>query len=276
MAKKHYRSEVVKLVRSWEGLNEKDGSHKKIIDIYNNKMPGGKFPRGTKMQYNWSWCACTWSALAIQLGYTDIMPIEISVNYLVQRAKEMGIWQENDAYVPQIADAVIYDWNDNGVGDNTGYPDHIGTVVSVNKKAGLFEVTEGNYKDSVKSRVMKINGRYIRGFICPKYDAKTKPTKVTKEKQKAKPKQKAVEIDKAEKRDLEVSGTFQVKNDNVKLMSGAGDGKTAVCKLFKGTKLRCYGYYSEFNDVKWPLLQVTIKGVVYTGFCSGEDLKKVK
>ena len=32
----------------------------------------------------------------------------------------MGCWQENDAYVPSPGDAILYDWQDNGIGDNTG------------------------------------------------------------------------------------------------------------------------------------------------------------
>lgn len=162
------REKVVALVKSWEGLNEKDGSHKKIIDIYNSYK--GKLPRGIKMQYSWSWCACTWSALAIQLGLTDIMPIEISCGELVKAAKAMGVWEENDGYVPYPGDGILYDWDDSGKGDNTGWPDHIGTVIQVNEAAGYFVVMEGNYSDSVKKRTMSINGKFIRGFIRPKYD----------------------------------------------------------------------------------------------------------
>lgn len=166
---KYSRSAVVNLINSWIGKNEADGSYKSIIDIYNSYT--GKFPRGTKMKYEWAWCACTWSALAIKLGYTAIMPIEISCYYIIERAKEMGVWVEQDSYVPSPGDAVIYDWEDNGAGDNTGAPDHIGTVTEVHKDQGYFIVVEGNYSNSVKQRKLSINGRYIRGFITPKYDA---------------------------------------------------------------------------------------------------------
>ena len=98
------------------------------------------------------------------------MPIEISCYYIIERAKAMGIWVENDAYVPSPGDAVIYDWDDNGIGDNTGNPDHIGTVETVNASAGTFTVIEGNYSNAVKRRTMGINGKFIRGFICPRYD----------------------------------------------------------------------------------------------------------
>lgn len=163
------RAAVVDLVNSWIGKKESDGSYKTIIDIYNGYK--GTFPRNTKMQYGWAWCACTWSALAIKLGYTDIMPIEISCGYLIEAAKKMGIWVEKDFYVAQPGDAVLYDWDDTGSGDCTGWPDHVGTIVETNESAGYFVVVEGNYGNAVKKRTLSINGRYIRGFICPKYDA---------------------------------------------------------------------------------------------------------
>lgn len=170
---KYDANEMVKLAKSWEGKNEADGSFRSIIDIYNSMK---SFPRGIKMQYDWAWCACFWSALAIKLGYTAIIPVEISCYYLIEKAQKMGIWTENDGHIPEVGDAVLYDWHDNGVGDNVGCPDHIGIVISVDKTNKTFKVMEGNYSNAVKQRTMQINGRYIRGFICPKYDARTVQT----------------------------------------------------------------------------------------------------
>lgn len=169
------RQAVVDLINSWVGKNEKDGSFKEIIDLYNTQ---NKFPRGIKMQYNWAWCACTWSAVAIKLGYTSIMPIEISCAELIKLAKEKGIWVEADNHIPKLGDGVLYDWDDNGKGDNTGHPDHIGIVTYVNKDAGYMIVTEGNYSDSVKKRTISLNGKFIRGYITPRYtvDAIAQPT----------------------------------------------------------------------------------------------------
>lgn len=160
------RQAVVELARSWIGKNEADGSYKEIIDIYNSYT--GKFPRGTKMLYGWAWCAATWSALAVKLGYTAIMPIEISCYYIIEAAKQMGCWVEDDSYIPSPGDAILYDWEDSGVGDNTGNPNHIGTVEYVS--GGYITVIEGNYSNAVKRRTLSINGRFIRGFITPKYD----------------------------------------------------------------------------------------------------------
>ena len=136
------RQKVADQAEAWVGLKESDGSFKAIIDIYNSKEP---FPRGTKMLYSWPWCAATWSAIAKKLGYTAVMPVEISCYYIIEEAKKMGCWQEADNYVPNIGDGVLYDWEDSGSGDNHGAPDHIGTVTYVNRSAGYFVVTEGNY-----------------------------------------------------------------------------------------------------------------------------------
>ncbi len=169
------RAEVVKLAKSWIGKKESDGSFKEIIDIYNTIRP---LPRGYKAKYTDAWCSETWSALAQKLGYTDIMPVECSCAKILARAKDMGIWVEKDAYVPSPGDAVLYDWDDSGKGDNKGNPDHIGTVYKVFKDDGYFTVIEGNYKNAVKVRTVSINGKFIRGFITPKYttdEVVTKP-----------------------------------------------------------------------------------------------------
>lgn len=323
-----YRNDVVNLVNSWEGRNEADGTHKYIIDIYNSHLP---HPRNTKMQYNWAWCACTWSALAVKLGYTDIMPIEISCYYIIEEAKKMGCWQENDAHIPGIGDGVLYDWDDNGVGDNTGNPDHIGTVIYVNKESGYMVVMEGNYSNAVKKRTIMINGRFIRGFICPKYtgngaelpptqsggkDIKTVAREVIagqwgngdsckknleaagynyKEVQNmvnqilngsaVKPStpvqsqeqptiKKVVAGAYADKFNKSLAGTYKT-TANLYMRHGAGTNKKSMVVIPNGTKVKCYGYYSVSNGVKWLYIQVTIDGVQYTGFSSSAYLKRV-
>ena len=52
------RQAVVNLVESWDGKKESNGSHKSIIDLYNEffeKICAGKFPRGIRMRYDWAW-----------------------------------------------------------------------------------------------------------------------------------------------------------------------------------------------------------------------------
>lgn len=252
------RTKVVELAKSWIGKNEEDGSFKEIIDIYNSYS--GKFPRGTKMKYNWAWCACTWSALAIKLGYTDIMPIEISCFYLIKKAKEMNCWQESDDYVPKPGDAVLYDWDDNGLGDNTGTPDHVGTVekVDVNK----ITVIEGNYSNSVKRREIDVNGKFIRGFITPNYESKCTVIETkTKESKKAN--------EYAHAFDSSLAGEYTTTSD-LHMRNGAGSIKKSMVILPKGTKCMCYGYYSleSGTQKKWLYIVADVDGIEYTGFSS--------
>lgn len=161
------RNAMVTLAKSWIGKNQADGSHKEIVDIYNSHSP---LPRNIRMTYDWAWCACTWSALAIKLGYTSIIPIEISCGQLIEEAKKMGCWIEDDRYVACPGDAILYDWDDNGIGDNRGWPDHVGIIEYSDPVSGYYTVIEGNYGKAVKVRTISINGRYIRGFIVPNYD----------------------------------------------------------------------------------------------------------
>ena len=159
------------LANTWLGKNERDGSHKEIIDIYNSFAP--VLARNYRVKYTDSWCATFISALAIKLGYTDIIPLECSCFYMIEKAKKMGIWEENDAYIPTNGDIVMYDWQDKGNGDNTSAPDHVGLVVSVDINAKTFIVIEGNYSNAVKCRTLNFNDKYIRGYILPKYDDST-------------------------------------------------------------------------------------------------------
>ena len=91
---------------------------------------------------------------------------------MITLAQKMGIWQENDGYTPKPAEAVLYDWDDSGKGDNVGTADHIGIVIAVD--GSTFTVMEGNNGETVKRRTMSVNGKYIRGFITPKFGTEKK------------------------------------------------------------------------------------------------------
>ena len=158
------RSAIVKQAQAWLGRKESDGSHKLIIDTYNSLKPAGYY----KMTYQDAWCACFVSAVAMKCGYSDIIPTEVGCERMIQLFKNKGCWIESDAYVPSPGDIIFYDWQDNGIGDNTGFSDHVGIVEQVTGTS--ITVIEGNYSDSVKRTYHKVNGQYIRGYGVPKYD----------------------------------------------------------------------------------------------------------
>lgn len=157
---------VIEQAKAWLGKNETDGSHKAIVDIYNAHLP---LARGYKVKYTDSWCATFVSAVAIKLGYTDLIPTECSCQRMIDSFKAIGRWIENENRTPKPGDVIFYDWGDNGAGDNTGWSDHVGIVETVS--GGQITVIEGNYGDAVKRRKLAVNGRYIRGYGVPNYDA---------------------------------------------------------------------------------------------------------
>lgn len=159
-------SKIIAQAQSWLGCKESDGTHKKIIDVYNAHLP---LARGYKVKYTDAWCATFVSACSIKMGYTDIIPTECGCNPMIQLFKNLGEWVENDAYVPKPGDIIFYDWQDSGTGDNTGSSDHVGIVEKVS--GSTITVIEGNKADSVTRRTIQVNGKYIRGYGVPKYDA---------------------------------------------------------------------------------------------------------
>lgn len=166
------RSKIIAQAQSWLGCKESDGTHRKIIDVYNADKP---LPRGYKMSYNTdAWCAAFITACAIKCGATDIIPKECSCNKMIELLKQLGCWVENDAHVPTPGDLLFYDWEDKGTGDNTGVSDHVGIVEKVSGDS--ITIIEGNYNNACKRRTLKVNGRYIRGYGVPKYTSEPTTT----------------------------------------------------------------------------------------------------
>ncbi|MBQ2241501.1 MAG: peptidoglycan-binding protein [Clostridia bacterium] len=166
------REKLVAQARSWIGCKESDGTHRKIIDVYNADKP---LPRGYKMSYTNPWCATFVTACAIKCGATDIIPKECSCKKMIELFKKLGCWVENDSHIPSPGDILFYDWDDNGKGDNKGEVEHVGIVETVS--GNTVTIIEGNYgttKDC-KRRTLKVNGRYIRGYGVPKYEADPAP-----------------------------------------------------------------------------------------------------
>lgn len=168
MTENEIRQKVVDTAKAWLGYKQSNGTHRKIIDTYNGHKP---LARGYKVTYTDAWCATYVSAVAIKSGITDIMFTECSCPQMINLYKKAGRWVENDAYADvKPGDIVMYDWNDSGSGDNKGTADHVGIVTAIN--GNTMTIIEGNYSYAVKTRTLKVNGLYIRGYCCPDYASK--------------------------------------------------------------------------------------------------------
>ena len=173
MTEQQARSKAVSTALGYLGAVQGDARHAEILGIYNNFRP---LPQGYAVKANDAWCSTFVSVVGMLLGWTDIMPPECSCGRMIElyRKHPQSKWEENDAYVPQPGDLIMYSWKDIATGfenqDNTLWPDHVGIIEKVEGR--VITVIEGNYSKSVKRRNIAVNGRYIRGYCLPAYRLK--------------------------------------------------------------------------------------------------------
>lgn len=355
MTEMELREKVVSIAKKYYGCKESDGSHKKIIDGYNASKP---LARGYSVKYTDAWCATFVSFVGIKAGLTDIILKECGCGAMIQLYQNAGRWIEDDAYVPQIADIIMYDWDDKGSGDCTGYPEHVGMVVSV--KGNALQIIEGNMSNAVGYRNITVNAKYIRGYCIPNYASKATKASTTTQTTVSttqntstsatalnktvkwngyvtadelnvrtwagaenktcsfSPLKEGVEVGVCDsvkdskgtiwyyikyankygfvsskyiqKKDIvsntvsasssgkidyaqsylkSITGTYKT-TANLNLRSGAGTSKASLCVIPKGDEVKCYGYYTLANGVKWYFVAYK----TYTGFVSSKYLTK--
>lgn len=167
MTEKELRQKVVSTALAWLGTQANTTKHLEMLAIYNAQRP---LPRGWKMKVTDFWCAAFVSTVSLQCGLRDIMPTECGCPGMVRLYQEIGKWVEDDAYIPCPGDVVFYDWQDSGVGDNAGQPDHVGIVTACDGQT--MTIIEGNCDNAVKTRSLAVNARFIRGYGVPDFASK--------------------------------------------------------------------------------------------------------
>lgn len=123
-----------------------------------------------------------------------------------------------------------------------------------------------------KKKYLRTNSK-IAGYGYPKYDVEASTTNNTKNNPKVESEKVVTAAGKADKYDKSFAGTYTT-TANLNLRNGAGTTNKSLCVIPKGTKVKCYGYYSLSKGANWLYIQVTVKGVTYIGFCSKSYLKK--
>lgn len=167
MTETELRQSVVDVMRGWLGWTEANGKFRRIIDLYNTQNP---LPRRYPVKYSDEWCAATVTAAGMAAGLQDIIYGECGCGKMIALYEARGLWVEDDAYIPSPGDIIMYDWDDSGLGDNRGNPDHVGVVEQV--VGGTITIIEGNKGGAVARRKLAVNGRYIRGYCTPDYAGK--------------------------------------------------------------------------------------------------------
>jgi len=254
MTEQQLRQKVVSIMEGWLGCKESDVSHRKIIDTYDAHTPRA---RGYKVTYTDAWCATAVSAAFIKADMVDIGPAECSCSKMIDLYKKKGRWQEHDGYKPQAGDVIFYDWDDLGVGECTGAPEHVGIVASVS--GSTMKIIEGNLSNAVGYRNLAINGRFIRGYGLPDYASKV-----------IAPNNPAAKADPARSFERAYAKTYTVTASALNLRMGASTKKSIIKALPNGSKVTCYGYYTRTGETTWLLVKDSTGTV---GFCSKKYLK---
>lgn len=79
-------------------------------------------------------------------------------------------------------------------------------------------------------------------------------------------------VEPAKSKDASLAGRYKVSaKDGLHIRAGAGKKKLSLGTIPNGQDVQCYGYYTEWENVKWLLVRYNS----ITGFCSGEYLKKI-
>lgn len=248
MNAKEARKKYVDTCKAYKGVAQGSERHKKIIDVFNRIKPDG-----WAMTYNAYWCA-TFASATAQVAFGDkvakkYFPLSANCVTIITKAKRMGIWKENDRHKPLAGDWVLYDWQDSGYGDNVGSPDHVGVITSVSD--GVMHVIEGNKNRAVGMRDVMVGGRFIRGFVVPKYGDLAKA--LTPKKKTAKPSKKgSANKPKEPVKKPAAKKQKTAKESNTHYTVRRGDTLTSIAKRFGTTwqKLQKLNGIKNANMIK--------------------------
>ena len=123
---------------------------------------------------------------------------------------------------------------------------------------------------------LAVNGKYIRGFGVPKYDKEASVKPATPAAPSAPATKKnyvlkngSAKVGYATSRNNSLAGTYVTTSD-LNMRTGAGTGNTVILTLLEGAEVKCYGYYSTKDGVKWYLVAID----KYAGFVHSKWLKK--
>ena len=81
-------------------------------------------------------------------------------------------------------------------------------------------------------------------------------------------------VDAAKNFDKALAGIYKVTATKLNVRLGAGTDKKVLTVIPKGTEVKCYGFYTRFNNTNWLYVQVIYNNITYSGFASSQYLTK--
>ncbi|WP_373815558.1 glucosaminidase domain-containing protein [Jeotgalibaca porci] len=229
-------AQLVAEIKKHVGVTKYSTAHKALVDYYNTQK---SLPRGTRMTYDWDWCALFVSVVLMRLGVASKYGTEISVGFFKQKFIEAKIWKGKTR--PQVGDIIIWNWDE--ATSPGGWPDHIGFVTAVN--GNYITTSEGNtFKNGVSlvgSNTYLWNASSIQGYARPKYGSAT----VTEEAKEA----------------SKVNQHFVVTIDNLRAFNQPSSSATIVENIKK-------------DYVKNIDMTIEAEGYIWGGWISSADGKR--
>ena len=181
-----------------------------------------------------------------------------------QLYQNKGRWYKSN---PKVGDQIFF--------KNTQRICHTGIVYKVDNS--YVYTVEGNTSSGsgvvanggcVAKKKYKLSNSSIAGYGRPKYDVEKATTSTKSTSTSTSSKSKTVKVDNAKSFDKKLADTY-VTTSNLNLRCGAGTNKDIITTIKSGAKVRCYGYYTSINGVKWYLVVYD----KYSGFVSSKYLK---
>ena len=80
-------------------------------------------------------------------------------------------------------------------------------------------------------------------------------------------------IDTAKSFSKTLAGNYEAAA-NLNLRCGAGTDKNIIVTMPKGTRIKCYGYYTKVLQTNWLYVQIISKNEYYTGFVSSKYISR--
>ncbi|MGX7091167.1 CHAP domain-containing protein [Hutsoniella sourekii] len=158
--------DVIRIARKYNGVRKYSNQYKGLMSRYNN-YPKKRFANRPVPNHSagYDWCAMFVSAVMIEAGIGNKVPLEISVGYMKEGAQRLGQWVGRNN--PKTGDIIIFD-------DEKGndWPDHVGLVTAVSgNTVYTIEGNIGGYdaQSRVAERSFGKSDYYIQGYIRPPY-----------------------------------------------------------------------------------------------------------
>lgn len=226
------------------------------------------------MDFPAAWCDCfvDW-CFQMAYGVSNAKKL-LCGNFDDYTIFSVGLYKDKKAWYtsnPKVGDQIFFK-------NLRGTICHTGLVYKVDK---FYVYTiEGNTSGAsgvvangggVCKKMYGINSSQIAGYGRPKYDVEEKKTTTTTKatKKKTSKKDTVLGYDSAKKFNKKYAKKWTVTADVLNMRTGAGTNKSVITTLKNGTKVQCYGYYTNSGVTPWLLVQ----SGKHTGYCSKKYLK---